>query len=85
MTDSLLTAQDAARAWNVNHKRACARIAHIHAKHGAGRKVRGQWRLTQEEVEQYAPDPKFRKRSTAPAVVCNERCDYTTHPTDHTA
>ncbi len=59
---SLRTADDAAEAWDVTLQRACTHIRRLHERWGVGAKVAGVWLLTQAEIEQNAPDPKYRRK-----------------------
>lgn len=62
---SLRGVSDAAKAWDVNERRARAHIERIHKIHHVGWRVGagGTWVITQGDIEAHPPDRRYRSKS----------------------
>lgn len=57
----LRTSHDAAAAWNVEPRRARARIKELHEQHGVGWLIGGMWFLRRSDIDRYPPNVERRR------------------------
>lgn len=60
--DDLRSVADAAQTWGVSERRARAYLATLHERRGVGFQLGSAWVLTQQEIDLYPPDTRFRPR-----------------------
>lgn len=59
---NLVTVEYAAARWAVSERRARAHIAALNAKHGIGWQIGGAWVMRREDIDQHAPQSKYRRK-----------------------